>query len=58
MPHLFTNRPRLHDLTAASTDLRAQFRWETINAVAYKLGGFVFVIGSLLFVLGACVNVL
>ena len=43
MPHLFTNRPRMHDLTASSADLRAQFRWETINAVAYKLGGLVFI---------------
>jgi hypothetical protein len=49
MPHLFTNRPRLHDLTASSADIRAQFRWETINAVAYKLGGLVFIIGSILF---------
>jgi hypothetical protein len=49
MPHLFTHRPRLHDLTASSADARAQFRWETINAVAYKLGGLVFVIGSILF---------
>jgi len=49
MPHLFTNRPRLHDLTASSADIRAQFRWETINAVAYKLGGVVFIIGSILF---------
>jgi hypothetical protein len=31
MPHLFTNRPRLHDLNASS---RAQFRCEAINAVA------------------------
>jgi len=49
MPHLFTNRPRLHDLTASSADIRAQFRWETINAVAYKLGGVVFIVGSILF---------
>jgi hypothetical protein len=49
MPHLFSNRVRLHDLTAPSADLRAQFRWETINAVAYKLGGLVFIIGSILF---------
>jgi len=40
---------RLHDLTASSADVRAQFRWETINAVAYKLGGLVFIIGSILF---------
>jgi hypothetical protein len=49
MPHLFTNRRRLHDLTASSADIGAQFRWETINAVAYKLGGLVFIIGSILF---------
>jgi hypothetical protein len=48
MPHMFSNRPRLHDLTADSSDLRAQFRWETINAVAYKLGGLVFIAGSIL----------
>ena len=49
MPHLFVNRPRLHDLTSGSTDLRAQFRWETINAVVYKIGGVVFIVGSVLF---------
>jgi hypothetical protein len=49
MPHLFTHRPRLHDLTASSADARAKFRWETINAVAYKLGGLVLIIGSILF---------
>jgi hypothetical protein len=49
IPHLFTNRGRLHDLTASRADLRAQFRWETINAVTYKLGGVTFVVGSILF---------
>lgn len=49
MPHMFTNRPRLHDLTVGRDDLRAQFRWETINAVTYKLGGVTFVAGSVLF---------
>jgi len=49
MPHMFVNRPRLHDLTKGQTDLRDQFRWETINAVFYKLGGIIFVIGSILF---------
>jgi len=46
---LFVNRPRLHDLTRGSSELRAQFRWETINAVVYKVGGVVFVVGSVLF---------
>jgi hypothetical protein len=49
MPHLFVNRPRLHGLIRGSADLRAQFRWETINAVLYKIGGVVFIVGSVLF---------
>ncbi len=49
MPHLFVNRPRLHNLTKDRTDLRSQFRWETINAVLYKAGGLVFIMGSILF---------
>lgn len=49
MPHMFTNRPRLHNLTKGRADLRAQFRWETINAVFYKIGGFLFIIGSICF---------
>jgi predicted membrane channel-forming protein YqfA (hemolysin III family) len=39
----------LHDLTAPRPDLRAQFRWETINAILYKIGGLVFIVGSILF---------
>ncbi len=49
MPHLFTNRPRCHDLFNKNAGLRDQFRWETINTAAYLLGGFVFAIGSVLF---------
>ena len=49
MPHLFVNRPRIHDLTSGSTEFRTPFRWETINAVLYKIGGLVFIIGSVLF---------
>lgn len=49
MPHIFTNRRRLHDLTGDREDLKRQFRWETINAVIYKLGGAVFIAGSILF---------
>jgi hypothetical protein len=49
MPHLIANRPRLYDLTRAHPSARDQFRWETINAVTYKLGGVIFVIGSILF---------
>jgi predicted membrane channel-forming protein YqfA (hemolysin III family) len=29
--------------------LRAQFRWETINAVLYVIGGIVFIVGSVFF---------
>jgi hypothetical protein len=49
MPHLFVNRHRLHDLTNAHPELGNHFRWETINAVLYKIGGLMFVIGSVLF---------
>lgn len=49
MPHLIANRPRLYDLTRDLGDRRAQFRWETINAVLYKIGGVIFIIGSVLF---------
>lgn len=49
MPHLFVNRRRLHNLTADRPDVRAHFRWETINATLYEIGGLVFIIGSILF---------
>jgi len=49
MPHMFTNRPRLYKLTGDSKDLRRQFWWETLNAMLYKLGGLVFIMGSILF---------
>ena len=49
MTHMFIIRSRIHDLTRGRSVLRAQFRWETINAVVYKVGGLVFIIGSILF---------
>ena len=49
MPHMFTNRPRRFAFQRDRADIRGQFRWETINAFAYKLGGLLFVIGSILF---------
>ena len=49
MPHLFVSRVRLHKLTKSRADLRAQFRWETVNAVIYKIGGLIFIIGSIFF---------
>lgn len=49
MPHLFVDRPRLHDLLSEDPSLSDQFRWETINAVLYKLGGVAFIAGSVFF---------
>jgi len=49
MPHLFVNRPRLHDLVGDDPDLKKHFRWETINAIAYEIGGLVFIAGSICF---------
>ena len=49
MPHMFTNRPRLHNLTRGRKDLKSQFVWETINAVFYKIGGVLFIVGSICF---------
>ncbi|MEM1315722.1 MAG: YrhK family protein [Pseudomonadota bacterium] len=49
MPHAFVARPRIMDLTRADPEARADFRWETFNAVAYKLGGVLFVAGSVCF---------
>lgn len=49
MPHLFVNRPRLLGLTRRAADVKGQFRWETFNAVLYKIGGVIFIGGSILF---------
>lgn len=49
MPHLFVNRPRVHDLVSKDPSLKDQFRWESFNAFAYKLGGALFIAGSFLF---------
>lgn len=49
MPHMFTNRPKNFDLTDLDAGPEASFRWETLNAVIYKLGGAVFMAGSVMF---------
>ncbi|WP_338667414.1 YrhK family protein [Pseudodesulfovibrio methanolicus] len=49
MPHMFANRPRLYNPLRDSEDAEAQFRWATVNAVLYKAGGLVFILGSVLF---------
>ncbi|MDE1251074.1 YrhK family protein [Vibrio aestuarianus] len=48
MPHFFTNRKRIHNLTVGNADTRSQFKWETLNAVLYKFGGLFFLVGSVL----------
>lgn len=49
MPHLFVNRHRLHDLTSAHPKEGHHFKWETFNAIFYKIGGLLFVVGSVFF---------
>lgn len=49
MPHMFSNRPRMSDLTCDRPNLRNDFRWETANAFIYKAGAVLFIIGSVLF---------
>lgn len=49
MPHLFVNRARLHDLIGDDANVKSQFRWETINAVSYEVGGVLFIAGSICF---------
>ncbi|MGX1096773.1 YrhK family protein [Amorphus sp. MBR-141] len=49
MPHLFVNRPRLHDLVGEQPSLKTHFRWETLNAIVYEAGGLVFIAGSICF---------
>jgi len=49
MPHLFVNRQRQYDLGVQAGQSRRHFVWETVNAVLYKIGGVVFIIGSVLF---------
>jgi len=46
---MFANRPRLYNPLGDSEDAEAQFKWETINAILYKLGGLTFILGSVLF---------
>ncbi|UOM34874.1 YrhK family protein [Acuticoccus sp. I52.16.1] len=50
MPHLFVNRPRVYDLLANEPQqVRKRYRWEALNAFLYKLGGLLFIVGSILF---------
>jgi len=49
MPHLFTNRPRQHNLLSNEPAGSVHFRWESFNSVLYLLGGLTFVLGSIFF---------
>jgi len=49
MPHLFANRPRYSDLVSRNPDVRDHFRWESLNAAFYQIGGATFVAGSVMF---------
>ncbi|HLQ86804.1 MAG TPA: YrhK family protein [Salinisphaeraceae bacterium] len=49
MPHLVTHRPRVANLATASEASRSHKLWETVNALSYKLGGLMFVGGSVFF---------
>lgn len=46
---MFVNRPRIHDVVADTPEERRNLRWETINAIAYQVGGAVFILGSICF---------
>jgi len=49
MPHLFTNRPRQHNLFSRLPAGHRHFSWEVLNAILYLIGGLTFIFGSLFF---------
>lgn len=49
MPHYFTTRARLYDAAQGKPGIWARYHWEILNMTIYKLGGVVFIIGSVLF---------
>lgn len=49
MPHLVANRVRQHAVIGVNPSRREHFRWETINAITYDIGGVIFIVGSTLF---------
>lgn len=49
MPHLITHRPRLSAVASKRLVTPAHFAWETVNAIVYKVGGLIFIAGSVLF---------
>ena len=49
MPHLVTSRQRLFSPSHKGIGHASHFRWENVNAFTYKLGGLLFILGSILF---------
>lgn len=49
MPHLFTNRPRRHNLVSEHPAGHRHFSWEAANAILYVIGGATFIAGSICF---------
>lgn len=49
MSHMFVNRPRRLHLKNPEAEPHIHFRWETVNALLYLLGGLIFAAGSLFF---------
>lgn len=49
MPHLFTNRPRQHNLFSKDPAGHLHFSWEVFNSALYLTGGLIFIFGSFFF---------
>jgi len=49
MPHLFLNRPRRFNLATDNDTAGKELFWESLNAFIYKIGGVIFIFGSVLF---------
>eukprot|EP01023_Acetabularia_acetabulum_P007985 TRINITY_DN13484_c0_g1_i1.p2 TRINITY_DN13484_c0_g1~~TRINITY_DN13484_c0_g1_i1.p2 ORF type:complete len:249 (+),score=36.98 TRINITY_DN13484_c0_g1_i1:1639-2385(+) len=54
MPHLITNRSRLHNLASRKRGESGlhHFSWESGNAILYLIGGVAFIVGSVFFLPG------
>jgi len=57
MPHLFTNRPRQHNLLSQKPAGAQHFKGESINAFLYLVGSIIFILGSVKFLPGKTENI-
>ncbi|MGR5065264.1 YrhK family protein [Photobacterium sp. DNB22_13_2] len=39
----------MHDVVHKNPELKQQFLWESLNAIVYKIGGIIFILGSICF---------